>query len=236
MEQILTFRLVCPFWASFRNPGTVNVHVTYPFPPPTTLYGLLNAARGKPQDWNADRDEWQISLVIESGGTLVETFSKVKKAARQEEKGLFGRTTLIRQKLIGVSYAVYLKASQSLLIEAQNALEDPCWPLYLGESDDVVDVVSPHIVNSGPEPVQEIHSIIPGVVEGCRLLKVPVRFHEKGRRWSVDYVLYSLPSVSEGVRLEKPMLAYGVEGRNVVFNGRENHTGKTKPDVIRSSH
>jgi len=236
MEQILTFRLVCPFWASFRNPSTVNVHVTYPFPPPTTLYGLLNAARGRPQDWNSDRDNWQISLVVESEGILMETFSKIKKAARQEDKGLFGRTTLIRQKLIGVSYAIYLRASQDLLIEAQNALEDPCWPLYLGESDDVVDVVSPHIVNVGPEPMQDIHSIVPGVVEGCRLLRVPVRFHKKGRNWSVDYVLYSLPSASEGVRLEKPMLAYQVEGRNVVFNGRENHTGKTKPDVIRSSY
>ena len=236
MEQILTFRLICPFWASFRNPGTVNVHVTYPFPPPTTLYGMLNAARGRPQDWNADRDDWQIAIVVESEGILVETFSKVKKAARGEEEGLFGRTTIIRQKLIGVSYTIYLKACWDLLIEAQNAVMDPCWPLYLGESDDAVDVVAPHIVNAEPEPVQNIHSIIPGVVEGCRLLKVPVRFHEKGRRWSVDYAIYSLPPMDEGVHLEKPLPAYSVEGRNVVFNGRENHTGKAKPDVIWSSH
>ncbi len=236
MEQILTFTLVCPFWASFRNPATVNVHITYPFPPPPTLYGMLNAARGRPQDWNADRDDWQIAIVIESEGTLVETFSKVKKAARQEEEGLFGRTTLIRQKLIGVSYAVYLRASQDLLIEAQRALADPYWPLYLGESDDAVDVVAAHIVDVSPEPVQDVHSIIPGVVEGCRLLKVPVRFNRKGKNWSVDYVLYSLPPVGEGVHLEKPLLAYSVEGKNVVFNGRENHTGKAKPDVIWSSH
>ena len=68
MEKILTFGVICPFWASFRQPQAVNVHVTYPIPPPPTLYGMLNAARGKPQDWNIDRDNWQISLIVESKG------------------------------------------------------------------------------------------------------------------------------------------------------------------------
>jgi hypothetical protein len=197
---------------------------------------MLNAARGKPQDWNADRDDWQIAIVVESEGITIETFSKVKKAARSKEKGIFGHTTLIRQKLIGISYAIYLKANRDLLVEARDALRNPCWPLYLGESDDVVDVVSPCIVNAESEPVQNIHSIIPGVVESCRLIKVPVRFHKKDGSWSVDYTIYSLPPMNEGVHLEKPLTAYSVEGRNVVFNGRENHSGKNKPDVIWSSH
>jgi len=241
MEQILTFGLVCPFWASFRNPSTVNVHVTYPFPPPTTLYGLLNAARGWPQDWCPDRNDWQISLVVESRGTMMETFSKVMKAyedkrSRQEReekenttKGFFDRTTLVRQKLMGVRYFVYLRASQDLLAEAQQALRNPRWPLYLGESDDVVDIASPHIVNVSPKPVQRIHSIVSGIVEGCQLFKVPIRFNElrKGN-WSADYQIYSLPPVGEGIELGQTVLAYPIEGRNIVFNGRENYSGKAQ--------
>jgi len=246
MEQLLTFGLVCPFWASFRNASTVNVHVTYPFPPPTTLYGLLNAARGMPQDWYADREAWQSTLVVESKGTRVETFSKVMKVYEEKRKAeeaakdkygksFFDRTTLIRQKLIGVHYTVYLKARGALLTEALLALTHPHWPLYLGESDDLVDVVSPHLVDVSPQPVQQLHSIIPGIVEGCRLVNVPIRYYQVGNRWRGDYQIYSLPPEHEGIELTHAVLAYPIEGRNVIFNDPNNHSGKTQPNVIRSS-
>lgn len=229
MEKILTFGLICPFWTSFRNPSTVNVHVTYPFPPPTTLYGMLNAARGMPQDWHDDRDEWQISLVIESSGTLIETFSKILKLYEEKRskaqvatdrygKAIFDRTTVVRQKMIGAYYSAYLKATEAQLIQAQRALLSPQWPLYLGESDDMVDVVSPRIVEAEMMAVQHIHSILPGVAEGCRLVKVPDRFVKQNRSWHVEQQLYSIPAVGEGVALREPKLAYSIDGRNVIFN------------------
>lgn len=230
MEKILTFGLICPFWTSFRNPGTVNVHATYPFPPLTTLYGMLNAARGMPQDWHDDRDEWQISLVIESRGKPIETFSKILKlyeekrnktevAADQYGKAIFDRTTIIRQKIVGAHYLVYIKSSEALLEEAQSALMDPHWSLYLGESDDVVDVVSPKIVEVEMVSVQRIHSIIPGLAEDCRLVKVPQRFVKQGRSWRVEQQLYSMPPEGDGVELSEPKMAYSIEGRNVIFDG-----------------
>ena len=218
MEQILTFSVICPFWASFRQPQTVNVHVTYPFPPPPTLYGMLNAARGMPQDWGADRDDWQLSLIIESKGQFLETFSKIFKPAR-ESGSLFERTILMRQKLVKVHYTIYLKASESLLIEAQQALYAPYWPLYLGESDDVVDVISPRIIQSQPANVQQIHSIVPGFVEGCQLVNVPSRYTEAAReQWQMERQIYSVPPEGEPVVLTEPRLAYPIEGRNVIFD------------------
>ena len=95
MEKILTFELICPFWSSFRNPSTVNVHVTYPFPPPTTLYGMLNAARGMPSDWHEDREAWQFALVIKYPGELVETFSKIMQTSRADQ------TLIVRMTRIG---------------------------------------------------------------------------------------------------------------------------------------
>ena len=219
MEKILTFGAICPFWTSFRQPQTVNVHVTYPIPPPPTLYGMLNAARGKPQDWNVDRDNWQISLIIESKGEFLETFSKIFKPARDGE-GLFDRTILMRQKLIKVHYTIYIKANESLLVEAQQALNAPHWPLYLGESDDVVDIIYPRIVECQPIEVQQIHSIIPGFVEGCRLVNVPFRFTEASRsQWQTQRQIYSIPPDGESVTLSEPRLAYPIEGRNIIFNG-----------------
>ena len=230
MEKILTCSLTCPFWTSFRNPSTVNVHVTYPFPPPTTLYGMLNAARGMPQDWDDDRDKWQVSLVIESNGESVQTFSKILKiyeekrskadAAKDEfGKAFFYKITVMRQKMIGVQYTVYFKAPEDQLIEGCQALLSPHWPLYLGESDDLVDVLSPRIIEVEPTPADCIHSIIPGLKQGCRLVKVPNRFVKQDKSWHVEQQLYSIPPEKEGIQLSEPKLAYSIEGRNIVFNG-----------------
>ncbi len=219
MEKILTFGVICPFWASFKQPQSVNVHVTYPIPPPPTLYGMLNAARGKPQDWNADRDNWQISLIIESKGKFLETFSKIFKPAREGE-ALFDRTILMRQKLVKAHYTIYLKAEEQLLSEAQRALSAPHWPLYLGESDDVVDVTTPRIVESQPTHVQQVHSIIPGFVEGCQLVNMPTQYTEASRsQWQMHRQIYSIPPEGKSALLSETCLAYPIEGRNIVFNG-----------------
>lgn len=230
MEKILTCGLICPFWTSFRNPSTVNVHATYPFPPPTTLYGMLNAARGMPQDWQDDRDEWQFSLVIKSSGEAIQTFSKILKIYEEKRskaeavkdefgKALFYKITVMRQKMIGVEYTVYFKAQEDRLIEGYQALLSPHWPLYLGESDDLVDLLSPRIVEVEPIPADRIHSIIPGLEQGCGLVKVPQRFVKQGKSWHVDPQLYSIPPEKDGIKLSEPKLAYPIEGRNIVFNG-----------------
>lgn len=218
MKKILTFGLMSPFWASFRHPQAVNVHVTYPFPPPPTLYGMLNAARGKPQDWCEDQDEWQLSIVIETNGKLLETFSKIFKSAR-EAGPVFEKTILIRQKLLKAHYTVYLKADDVLLIEALEALKAPHWPLYLGESDDVVDVITPHIVECHPIEVQQIHSIIPGFVEGCQLVNVPNHYAEATRgQWHMQRQIYSIPPHGQALSLTESRTAYSIEGRNIIFN------------------
>ena len=220
MEKILTFGAICPFWASFKRPQAVNVHATYPIPPPSTLYGMLNAARGKPQDWNVDRDNWQISLIVESKGKSLETFSKILKRARGGNAPLFDRTILMRQKLTKVHYTIYLKTDELLLVEAQQALMAPHWPLYLGESDDVVDIINPRIVECQPTEVQKIHSIIPGFAEGCQLVNVPTHFTEASRaQWQMHRQIYAIPPEGESAILSELRLAYPIEGRNIVFNG-----------------
>lgn len=218
MEKILTFGLIPPFWTSFRQPQAVNVHVTYPFPPPTTLYGMLNAARGKPQDWCEDREAWQLSIVIERNGMFLETFSKIFKPAR-EAGPLFDRTILIRQKLLNARYSVYLKADVPLLTEALQALKNPYWPLYLGESDDLVDIINPRIVETQPQQVTSVHSIIPGFVEGCQLVNVPNQYTEATRtQWQMHRQIYSIPLQGDAVSITESRIAYPIEGKNIVFN------------------
>lgn len=191
---------------------------------------MLNAARGMPQDWQDDRDEWQISLVIESSGESIQSFSKILKiyeekrrkadAAKDEfGKAFFYKITVMRQKMIGVQYTVYFKAPEDQLIEGHQALLSPHWPLYLGESDDLVDVLSPRIIEVEPIPTDRIHSIIPGLAQGCQLVKLPHQFVRQGKNWHVEQQLYSIPPEKEGIQLSEPKLAYPIKERNIVFNG-----------------
>lgn len=184
---------------------------------------MLNAARGMQSDWHEDREAWQFTLVVESQGTLVETFSKIMQTPHSSRKGdsLYdtNRKIVIRQKLVGASYLVYIKSSEILLEEAKSALMNPYWSLYLGESDDLVDVVSPEIVEVDKVSVERIHSIIPRFAEGCRLVKVPYRFNKQGSSWHVEQQLYSIPPKDKGIKLSEPKLAYSIEGRNILFNG-----------------
>jgi CRISPR-associated protein Cas5h len=89
----------------------------------------------------------------------------------------------------------------------------------LGESDDLVDVLSPRIIEVEPIYARRIHSILPGLAEGCRLVKVPHHFIKQGRSWHVEQQLYSIPPEGEAVELSEPKLAYSIEGRNVIFDG-----------------
>ena len=107
-----------------------------------------------------------------------------------------------------------------MLVEAQQALTAPHWPLYLGESDDVVDIINPRVVECQPTEVQQIHSIIPGFVEGCQLVNMPTRYTEASReQWQMHRQIYSIPPEGESVILSEPRLAYQIDGRNIIFNG-----------------
>ena len=136
----------------------------------------------------------------------------------REGQSLFDRTILMRQKLIKVHYTIYLKTDEELLVESQQALCAPHWPLYLGESDDIVDIITPRIVECQLTEVQRIHSIIPGFVEGCQLVNVPTRYTEASReQWQMHRQIYSIPPEGESVILSEPRLAYNIDGKEHNF-------------------
>ena len=166
-EVCLGLRLRVPFWCGFRDPISSNVHRTFPVPPPSTLYGLVSAALGLSQDDYSRRDEMRFAVAVEKEGEQVETFSKWMKGAEDPfgkapankkaeieialksrrargeltpDGALWVSTTIVRQKLIQPIWKVGVLCSGEVADEVSRALNDPHWPLYLGENDDSVDV------------------------------------------------------------------------------------------------
>ncbi|MEZ3118169.1 CRISPR-associated protein Cas5 [Halobaculum sp. MBLA0147] len=153
-EQVLTAVLDVPFDTAFTKAGAMNGLPTYPVPPVTTIQGLLYAAMGRPSllrpnnlpkdvrdDEEAFRERVQTECafgerVLEPG---VRTAGLKSRQKRAREDGYI--TSPARQEsLIGPTYQIYVGGPTELLSAFAAALRDPQRLLYLGRSDDLVDV------------------------------------------------------------------------------------------------
>ncbi len=214
----LGLRLHVPFWCSFRDPLTSNLHRTFPVPPPTTLYGLCAAALGLAQDDVSRRHEMRFALAVEDGGELVETYSTWKKAAeapkgeaeKQAREAMRGRglltpdeamwisTPLIRQKLIQPRFVIGILCAPLVSSELQAALSRPFHPLYLGESDDGVDIEI--LGEETPQPSKDAATgAVEGVQAGGMLANLPRQFRQAGSKWSLERWLVTVPRAGQPI-------------------------------------
>ncbi|HEX8236419.1 MAG TPA: CRISPR-associated protein Cas5 [Abditibacteriaceae bacterium] len=231
MSSVLRARLEVPFWCSFRDPTGVNVHTTFRLPPLTTLYGLVANAMGLSQDDYSLRPRLRFAVGIEEKGDLVETYSKIMKvreAKTPEEKAKPGNfyisTSVIKQKLIRPTFQFYMLSSPSVLEKINTALREPARPLYLGESDDVVDVIDPQIVTASTVESNRFNCAVPGIHaphdagQSAAVVNLPYHFVRRGRSdWQLLRRLYTYQLNSAPLLLDGNQAAFDVEGKHIVF-------------------
>lgn len=82
--EVLKIDLEIPFWCSFKEFGTVSSHLTYLFPPPPTIFGMLLNALGKPALHTIDNDKAMKKLECE----YFEAFSNLDFAISLKEGGI----------------------------------------------------------------------------------------------------------------------------------------------------
>jgi CRISPR-associated Cas5-like protein len=215
----LGLRIHVPFWCSFRDPLTSNVHRTFPIPPPTTLYGLCAAALGLAQDDISRRHQMRFAIAVEREGELVETYSTWKKAGEspkgEAQKVAFAAikargnlapdeaqwisTPIIRQKLIQPVYTIGIWTSKAVSEELQTAFKSPTWPLYLGESDDGIDVeiLGEEIPRSSTQPAT---GAVEGIQGGGILASLPRQFKITNKKWELERWLVTVPKAGHSIQ------------------------------------
>ncbi len=229
----LGLRLHVPFWCSFRDPLTSNLHRTFPVPPPSTLYGLLGAALGLAQDDVSRRADFRFAIAVQRSGEIVETYSKWMKAsedtlskatgdnrakveaalnsvrARGElpsDDAVWSSTPLIRQKLIQPIFDIGVLCSVEHAEQVLAAVARPAFPLYLGESDDGIDIEALGI--EVPQPsIGEATGIISGVHAGGILANLPRLFRPLKRGWELERWLVTVPRPGAPVPTDAPLHA-----------------------------
>jgi CRISPR-associated Cas5-like protein len=192
---VLRATLDVPFECAFTKAASMNSRPTYELPPVTTLQGMLYAALGRPsllmQDHHSRRtmekstfdaerdfrdyveDECRFGIrMVESGG-IHNGLRNLHKQARSDDEREFLTYVTNVETLVSPRYRMYVTGPDDLLKEFEGALEDPERLLYLGRSDDMVDILDVDLTNADRrDESASLDCAIPGAGDDPTMLPV----------------------------------------------------------------
>ncbi len=220
----LTVDLEIPYFACFRQVVDTSTVLTYPVPPFTTLIGmLLNAMGVHYANYEPERNRLQEALrfnlrPLHPPGRPQRELAKLLKLVREDgkEEGKrivsFPSSPIRKSFLVCPAYRVYLASdSQDLLESLREALRKPARPLYLGGSDDMVVATPRWIGELTWAESREVWGLIPGLHEGCELIRLPVAF-QSGRDLDPPPLLALPPHFPFLLPAPRPLAFFESEG------------------------
>lgn len=212
----IRLRLKVPFECGFRRETGINTHRTYPVPPFTAVLGLVGNAMGLPQDFDLPfRIDVAIGMI--EAPSMHQTLTKILKRSHPSEKRYLYTSTLVtKERLYKPVYKVWIGASSEFVQTVYGALRDPERLLYLGGSDDMVEIEELNLVEGVPVQSHQFASLVPfdqGALEGeADVVQLPIRFSRKP-----EAVHKRLFYVSPIVKLTRPIDALRIDGEDVFF-------------------
>jgi len=220
----LKLRVEGIYFVSFRKPTTTALSLTYLLPPFTTIRGLIANALGLPRDSFEIQEWFKIGIRLDGRPQKNKEMAKLLKFIKRDKEIRYLRTfpssPVHREFLVRPSYWIYLVGKENKIKEIHKALNNPKRPLYLGASDDLVDLEVFKPIKVEKTQSNEVYSILDGVYEGCIIENLPYRFvpvkDKKGNLKEVhlEYKLVSIPRVFPYV-VGKPIEVWNFNGELV---------------------
>lgn len=305
--EALRFDLEIPFWCAFGDFSSLNIKLSYPCPPVTTIFGLIQNALGKislhcindsnirkkiEKKYVENFNNLNFSIIVKNPGELIEDYLNIHKGNRKDryendlekklnfliinhphkdeikkyvkkiskysfynhlinksdskfseiEHGIRNvdeniiiyienywknpyikfnhekiwlSTQINKQRIINPYFTIYIisndKTGEFSLNNIKNSLMHPKRPLYLGESDDIVNILNISIVEINETISSNISSIIPGIYENSELINIPTNI--KFNKLNEYFTLCSIPKGD----LNKSINCYEFDGETFVF-------------------
>ena len=190
----LKFRVDCPYFTTFREPTSTSLILTYLVPPYTTIRGMISNALGLPRDDLRVQEWFKIGIKPLNFEKCREMAKILKlKGTGKNYQRTFPSSPMFREFLVEPSYEIFLAGDDERIKEVHSALLNPKRPLYLGGSDDLVDVYVFEPVEVEEVDSSEVWCVVEGVYDGCIVEKLPYKFVRAGRTFSVEYKTVSIP-------------------------------------------
>lgn len=193
------FKLEGLYFTTFRKPTSTSLILSYSIPPYTTVRGVLANALG------LKRDDLSIQDWIELGIVPLNFTDKSKEIAKilklkgtgETHQKVFPSSPMSKEFLVLPSYDIYVAGEKNRINTIYSALLQPARPLYLGASDDLVDIELTEPVEVRETLGKKILGVIEGIYEDSYVERIPYKFIKKGKNFSLEYKTVSVPKNRE---------------------------------------
>ncbi len=203
------------YFATFRKPSTNSLILTFSVPPFTTIRGMIANAIGLQQHDHSLQEAVKLGIKLIKPGYRNREMAKILKLKESSmpRSRAYPSSPMFKEYLVNPTYEFFVGGEEEKIEEIHSAFLDLQRPLYLGQSDDLVDVEASDIFDIKEIETQEIHSVLEGIHPDCTVEKLPYSFHENGNKYTVEYKVVSIPN--DRVTLHEQTKAYEIDGKNI---------------------
>lgn len=147
------------FTASFRNPQNMKIQDSVPFPPPTTIVGILGAAFGY-EHFRALEEFSDLLLGIKVREKHGEGFDLW--AIKKTDKSRGTQKSIVKRQFFYMpGFSVYLGSENKPFLEKiAKALKKPVYPLSLGRDDELITEIGATLTETFEIPEGEIENVV----------------------------------------------------------------------------
>jgi CRISPR-associated protein Cas5h len=210
------FRLEGLYFTTFRRPTSTSLIMSYSVPPYTTIRGLIANALGLKRDDYSIQDWMKIGINPCNFSNRSREMAKMLKLKGTGEtyQRVFPSSPMFKEFLVSPTYEIYLAGENDKINLIYNALLQPARPLYIGASDDLADIDPSEPIDIQEIDTNEISGIIEGVHEKCFVENIPYKFIKKGKDFSLEYKVISIPQ-SGTIILKDDIGCWKFDGMNI---------------------
>lgn len=212
----LKFRIEALCFTNFRKSTSTSLINTYSIPPFTTIRGIISNALGLKRDDLRVQNWIKIGIKPQNNinrSTEMTKVLKLKGTGKKYQK-TFPSAPIFKEFLVNPIYDIYIAGEQDIIEKIYFALENPKRPLYIGASDELVDVTVFEPLEIEKKPFNEIQGVVEGIYEDCLIEKIPYKFLQAGRNFSLEYKTISIPKIG---KIYEEMELFDFDGDRVVL-------------------
>ena len=189
------FRLDGLYFTTFRKPTSTSLIMTFPIPPYTTIRGLISNALGMRRDDFSIQDWIKIGinpLYFSNQSREMAKILKLKGTGNTYSR-YFPSSPMFKEFLVFPAYDIYIAGRDDKISRIFDSLHNPARPLYIGSSDDFVDIAPTEIIEVEEAEENKICGVMSEIHENSLVERVPYKFIKDGKRISLEYQTVCIP-------------------------------------------
>ena len=184
------------YFSTFRKPSSTSLILTYSIPPFTTIRGMISNALGLQRDDYFLQDKIKIGIAVRDFGFKNTEMAKILKLKENKNHLVrnYPSAPMFREYIVNPKYRIYLGGDENTMNKIRDAIGSPERPLYLGQSDDIVDLSSSLPIDIDEIETNQFDSVVDEVIVPNSIIeRVPYKFHKGNERYNIEYKIVSIP-------------------------------------------